>query len=256
MRHVKNLKTISLILGFSLVVFGCATSKNINKTESGMTVTTEGTSEGLRLDFHNIPDDAYSIFVSFLDINENEQNEEFATTQIYIWENTLTNLKHSGYLICPFVKNGRYYSIMVFVYTMADFENNFDNPVPIIYSTSGIAGGGIFLTNNPSLNFTDMNRTVTLSEMPIFSEEVIYSARGMFQFTNYVLIDGSSYGGGMSHWNEFVYPVREMLSETQEHFGFTGDFPVNAMAHILLMNNEYEWSVFVAKAHEVAIMSF
>ena len=60
----------------------------------------------------------------------------------------------------------------------------------------------------------------------------------------------------MSHWNEFVYPVREMLSETQEHFGFTGDFPVNAMAHILLMNNEHEWSVLVAKANEAAIMSF
>jgi len=47
-----------------------------------------------------------------------------------------------------------------------------------------------------------------------------------------------------------------MLSETQEHFGFTGDFPVNAMTHILLMNNKYEWSVLVAKANEVAIMSF
>ena len=256
MHLFKNLKTIFLILVFSLAVFGCATGKNVNKTGSGMTVTAEGTSEGLRLDFHNIPDDTCSIFISFLDINTNEQNEEFATTQIYIWENTLANLKHSGYLICPFVKNGHEYSIMVLAYTMADFENNFDNPTPIIYSTSGIAGGGIFMTNNPSLNFTDMNSTVTLSEMPIFSEKVIYSTRGMFQFTNYVLIDGGSYGGGMSYWNEFVYPVREMLRETQEHFGFTGNFPVNAMAHILLMNNEYEWSVLVAKANEVVIMSF
>jgi hypothetical protein len=109
MQQVYSLRKISLILCAVLVFLGCN-----SKAEVGFSVTADGTSEGIRLYFNNIPEDAYSIFVSFLDLSKHDQNEEFATTQIYIWKNDLSNLKHSGYLICPFVKNGHEYAIMSF----------------------------------------------------------------------------------------------------------------------------------------------
>jgi hypothetical protein len=47
-----------------------------------------------------------------------------------------------------------------------------------------------------------------------------------------------------------------VLSKTQEHFGFTGDYPVNAFVYCCLLNGNTEWSVAVAKAGKDAIMSF
>jgi hypothetical protein len=232
----------------------------VNHTETGFFVTAEGTSEGIELGFNNIPEDTYSLFVG---INTNDEGNELLSTHIYIWDNELSKnelsiLKQSGYLPCPFVKNGHEYTVTVTVYTWNDFENTFDIIRDFLtYSTNVVAGGGIYLTNNPSLKFTDENSTVTLSEMPVFSEEVIYSPDGLFQFNNFVIMDdGNSYGGGLAYWNELIYPVRQVLSGTQEHFGFTGDFPVNASVYGCLINGNHEWSVIVAKAEEEAIMSF
>jgi hypothetical protein len=260
MRQFFTLRKISLILCFIFVLFGCAENKDIAKAETGFYVTAEGISEGIRMDFYNIPEDTYSLFIG---INLNDQGEELFDSNIYIWDNEfskneLSKLKQSGYLQCPFVKNGHEYTVTVTVYTWNDFENNFEvNGNFLSYSTDVTAGGGIYLTNNPSLNFTDGNSTVTLSEMPEFSEDVIYSSEGLFQFNNFVIMDdGNSYGGGLSYWNELIYPVRQVLSSTQEHFGFTGDFPVNASVYSCLMDGDHEWSVIVAKAEEEAIMSF
>ena len=260
MQHFKAFKVFSLILGFALVTFGCATGKN---QVSDFSVIAKGTSEGIELSFSNIPKDTYSLYISFSDITTNSQKTDISDTNIYIWDNDaskneLTKLRQSGNLLCPFVKNGHEYSITVTVYTVKDFENNFDIIRDFLtYSTNAIAGGGIYLTNNPALNFTDENTTVTLSEMPMFSEKVVYSPDGLFEFNNFVLMDdGNSYGGGISHWNELIYPVRQVLSGTQEHFGFTGDFPVNAYVYSCLLDGNLEWSVIVAKAKEKAIMSF
>ena len=257
MRQICTLRKISFIVCFTLVFLGCATNKSATNTEIGFSITAEGTSEGISLHLTNIPEDTYSLQVSFLDIPTNDQAGEIFGTNIYIWDNELTLLKQSGNLLCPFVKNGHEYTVTVAVFTNSDFENGFENRDYENLSTNAVAGGGIYLTNNPSLNFTDENRTVTLSEMPVFSEEVSYSPNGLFQFTNFVLIDdGNSYGGGIAYWNKLIYPVREVLSGTQEHFGFTGDFPVNATVSCCLIYGNLEWNVVVARAEKEAIMSF
>ena len=258
MQRVYTLRKISLILCVIFLFLGCNP-----KAEVDFSVTANGTSEGIRLYFHNIPEDTYSIFISFWDITAYGQTDDkFSGTNVYIFDNDLSKnelskIKTSGNLICPFVENGHKYSINVTVYTINDYENNFEGiKNPLTYSTSVIASGGIYLTNNPTLNFTDENSTVTLSEMPTFSKEVVYSQNGLLQFTNFVLIDGNSYGGGMSYWNELIYPARQIPSSTQEHFGFEGNFPVNASVYSILFDGDFEWSVIIAKAEENAIMSF
>jgi len=257
MRRISTLTGIYFLLCFIPVFFGCATIKDAGIAEAGFSVAAEGTPEGIRVHFSNIPEDTYSLLVSFFDITANEQAKEASGTNTYICENKLALLKQSGHLLCPFARNGHEYNVNVVVYTNNDFENGFESRDYENISVNVVAGGGIYLSNNPSLNFTDENKTVTLSETPVFSGEVVYSPNGLFQYTNFVLIDdGKSYGGGIAYWNELTYPAREVLGGTQEHFGFTGDFPVNAAVSCCLIYENFEWNVIIARAEEEAIMSF
>lgn len=239
---------IASILVIGSIFFGCATNRGI--TESGMSVTATGTSEGIRLEFKNIPKNTDALFVRLFDITSDGQQagdpEAEKSTAIYIHGERLAELKQSGNLLCPFARNEHEYTV-----TIWDYNRNSE-----IKLTNIIAGGGIYLTNNPTLSFTDNNRTVTLSEMPTFSTEVTFSPKGLLEFSNFVIVDDNLYGGGMSGWEDLTYPVREVLSGTQEHFGFTGNFPVNASVRCLLVYDNYEWAVAVAKAEETAIMSF
>lgn len=239
---------IAVILAIVTVFFSCATNRGI--TENTMSVTAEGTTEGIVLHFSNIPENTRALMVRIFDITADgqptEDPEAEKSTLFYIHEERLAELKRSGTLLCPFVRNGHEYTVFIYDYT-TKYE---------IELTNVIAGGGIYLTNNPTLNFTDNNMTVTLSEMPTFSEEVSISPRGLLEFLNFVIIDDNLYGGGMGGWNELTYPARQVLSDTQEHFGFTGDFPVNAAVRCLLVYDNDEWAVAVAKAEGTAIMSF
>ena len=254
---VKNFISSAVLVIIS-VFFGCATNKGI--TETGMSVTAKGTSEGIVLLFNDIPQDIYSLQIGFFDITSNDIvnfEKDVPNTFVYINENNLDELKRKGNILCPFAVCGHEYSIVVSLVTISDLENNFENSNFAACTANAVAGGGIFLTNNPSLVFTNENRDVALSEIPTFSGKVEYSPKGLFRYLNFVIMeDGSNYGGGISHWNELTYPVRETLSKTQEHFGFNGDFPVNATVAGILMYNGIEWDVMVAKAEEEAIMSF
>lgn len=235
-----------LVIGF--VFFSCATNKNV--TKSGMSVTATGTAEGIVLEFNNIPESTRALMVKLFDIIADGQPtsdpDAEKSTLIYIHEENLVELKQSGILLCPFVRNGHEYTVSIWDYT-------YNSEIRL---TNVIANGGIYITNNPTLNFTDNNLTVTLSEMPTFSEEVTISPNGLLEFVNFVIINDNLYGGGKRGWEKLTYPVREVLSSTQEHFGFTGNFPVNAAVRCLLIYNNYEWAVAVAKAEETAIMSF
>ena len=239
---------IASVLLIGYVFFSCATNRGV--TESGMSVTATGTTEGIVLEFNNIPENTRALMVKLFDITADGQQttdpEAEKSTIIYIHEEELAELKQSGILLCPFARNGHEYTVSV-----RDYTSNSE-----IIFTNVIAGGGIYITNNPTLNFTDNNRTVTLSEMPIFSDKVTISPNGLFEFVNFVIINDDLYGGGMRGWNELTYPVREVLSDTQEHFGFTGNLPVSATVRCLLVYNNYEWAVAVAKAEEKAIMTF
>ena len=108
MRHFKALKTqtwlvISLILGFALVTFGCATvsssngfTKDKNGVISGLTVIAKGSSEGIYLYFDNIP-----------------QNVQYFSG---FQGNDLEQIRNTNILLCPFVKSGHEYEITVIAY--------------------------------------------------------------------------------------------------------------------------------------------
>jgi hypothetical protein len=234
-----------------MIFGGCATNKDVIRTDTK--VTAKGTPEGIQLDFINIPNDTSHLFIGIWESTKNndlQTNVSFFNDSLGYSGNVLSDLNKSGSLICPFLKEGQEYTIYVSF-------NDIDLKPINMFTLNAVAGGGIYLTNKPILEFTDENTTVTLSEMPEFSEEVKFPSQGKLEFTNFVIMeDGSTYGGGWSHWNELSYPAREVLSGTQEHFGFTGYFPVTAFVHCWLIDGNTEWSVAVAKTDENAIMSF
>jgi hypothetical protein len=169
----------------------------------------------------------------------------------------LAELRSTKTLLCPFVKNGHEYNITVLV------TDNYQNTER--YSTNAIAGGGIYLTNNPFLKFTNGNETLSLSEMPTFSDEVLFSEASLFDYSIYVRVDpewimnrGDHIGGGGERTNELnsdfvqstISAIKDGVAE-EYSFTLTGELPIFGMAHCLLNYGNKEWIVAVAISNDV-----
>ena len=180
MRRNTSFKVINFILGLSLVIFcllagSCATGKDLNKIDAGMSVSAAGTSEGILLQINNIPEDTNSLNITLWDISE----VDYLQKQVYIKGGELAGLRNTGELLCPFVKNGHEYRIQIFTYSEADqFSAQ-------LYTARAVALGGIYPVNNPQLSFNDEYKRIELSAKPIFSDDVVYAKNGLF--LNYYL---------------------------------------------------------------------
>jgi len=252
---------IAAILVIGLVFFSYAANKDI--TETGMNVTATGTTEGISLHFSNIPENAVLLSVSLLDITENDQigasfhirDDEMANSY------KLTELKESGNLVLPFVKPEHEY--MITVHLRIGSMDNYDSEE---YSVNNvIAGGGIYMTNRPSLRFTNDNSSLTLSEMPEFSGEVSYSQgsyrqQGIFYYSISVYTDEKT-GYSDGDWsNELTFDsVFQMIDNIKQDFGndveFAGDLPVHAHVYCALKYGNMERTILIAKTEDV-IFSF
>lgn len=247
------LRKFILILICVLVVFSCATNRTLIKTETDFSFTAEGSFDGIILYFHNIPDNAVHINVSFGDVTGNNQiihdimfwdNELFG---FQISENELNDLKKSPTLLIPFVKDGHEYEITVLISTNIELNDL------TTFTKNVIANGGIYITNNPILDFTENNRNLTLSERPTFSEEVIFSQNGLFSYNVWVKMDDESTRGGGGNWNDLTFPAHEIYNGAQEYFGFTGILPVVAYVQANLIHSNMEWRVGIATAEEILV---
>jgi hypothetical protein len=138
-----------------------------------------------------------------------------------------------------------------------------------MYKTKAIAGGGIYLANKPLLNFINGNNTLTLSEMPVFSEEVVFSPNAIFDYSIYVRVDpnwinneGDHIGGGGERTNNLstdsvqstVAAIKEGVFNNYSHM-ISGNMPIFGNAYSLLVYENNEWIVAVAQSEDV-IVSF
>lgn len=255
MHQVKILRNIFLIFCIGLLVLGCVTNKGTTKNDSVFSISTERALNGIILHFNNIPEDTVHLSVSFMDIADN--NKVFH--QVQFWDNEafgfiktmneLADLRQTRTLLAPFAKSGHEYIISVYLYSDTNLENWTD------YSSSAIAGGGIFIINNPSLYFTDQNRYLTLSELPIFSEEVDFSENmGSFAYGIMVRLNDENTPSSSQNWNGLTYPVYQLLNDSQEHFGFVGTLPVVGSVQTNIVYNEIEWIVGVSSTEEALIL--
>jgi len=234
---------ISLFLCFILVSFGCANGKNV----SDFSVTAEGTSEGIVLQFKNIPENTTDISLTFVDINTKDQPE----TVVILNLNVLDEVKKTGNLLCPFAENGREYFIRV--YRLIGTET----AEKIV--TGAVAGGGIYLINTPLLQFIDGNKTIALSEMPAFSDKVVFSTDEFLNYYTYVRRDnGGIIGIGGEAANSLTSSDSVRLNEDVAGMYsslLTDNMLMYGTAHCLLEYGNMEWSVQVAQSEDI-IVSF
>lgn len=256
MHLFRYLRNISFILCISLLVFGCAANKSITNDYSTFYISAEQASNGIILNFNNIPENTILLSVSIVDITNNDQG----FYQVQFWDNEafgfiqpmneLADLRQTQTLLAPFARNGHEYAISVFLYADINLENWTD------YSTSAIAGGGIFMTNNPSIYFTDENTNLRLSELPIFSEEVEFSDNiGPLAYSVMFKLDDENTPSSSQNWNDLIYPINTLLTGAQKHFGFSGVFPVIGSVQGNVLHKNVEWVVSIANTEEV-IMTF
>ena len=231
----------ALVIGFMAIRL-ISRSLQTN-TEFGVTAIT--VPDGILLTFSNIPDDTTDLSITFVDINAKDKSE----TSVVLNYEAFDEVKKTRNLLCPFAANGREYLIRVYRLT------GFEMAEKIV--TGAIAGGGIYLTNTPLLHFENENNTFLLSEMPIFSEKVVFSQNGFLNYYTYVISDIGGYIGiGGDATNSLISSVSIQPNEdTARMFSdfLTGNLPLYGTAHCLLEYKNMEWIVQVARSEDVIV---
>ena len=238
---------ITFVLIFALVMGLTAkilVSKNM-ETSMEFGVTAEPVPEGILLTFNNIPEDTTDISLTFVDINAKDQPE----TVVIVNYEALDEMKKTGNLLCPFAEKGKEYLIRV--YRLIGVET--DEKIV----TGAVAGGGIYLTNTPLLHFTDDYKSLILSEMPEFSDKVVFSTNEYLNYYTYVRRDNGWFIGiGGDATNSLTsyrsVQLNDDVARMYSHL-LTNNMPMYGTAHCLLKYKNMEWIVQVAQSEDVIV---
>ena len=286
MRHCKAFRSrtrfaISLILGFALVSFGCATNKPVSgknhAANAGFGLTAKAVPEGLLLTFSNIPPDATHLWISVFSMGGTEESEythSFAgltDTSVRGWVNStrqLEKVKQTGKVLFPFVQSGRKYSISATVYTERDFElmrNRKDEDThPLSADAECIAKSGIYFDRKSvKLALNDTNSVVTLSSEPVFSSGVTFDAQ-KYSFDVAILVDEHrSIGVGDHHFPDglssdgltwtFEPGMTQNIKEDSVAVSWLESgvhYSAWAVARANIVYDDIKWTVEIAKTPE------
>lgn len=253
MQQIKSLKAITVIFVFSLAALGlfasgCATGKNLSKIDTGISATAAGTSEGILLQITNISENINGLNVILWNITEVDYLEK----RVYIKGAELAELRKTGELLCPFVKNGQEYSIQIYTHNKTEpFRAK-------LISVKAVALGGIYPLNNPQLSFDDEYKSITLSAKPIFSDEVVYAKEGLF--LNYFLSVHNENGeymhsGGEEWLKEFAFDFPWKSNGTKTYFRIPGNIMIDATVRCVLKYGDMEWDVGIVRTTNENISS-
>ena len=278
MQYLKTLRTISLVLAFVLVTFGCATSKN-NVINADFELTAEAVPEGILLIFSNIPSDATHLWIlvsSGSDDAETETSYNIISSYAGItdvsvqgWVNSTPNLemvKQTGKVIFPIVQTGIKYNISATVYNENEFYELRGDDVFLnhrIAYTDFTADSGIYF-NRDGVKF-DLNDThsfVNISSEPVFSSEVIFADQKYgFGVTILVDNDGRSIGVGEHHFPDglsqdgLTWTFEPQMTEVlrNDNGGWLEDgsnYTAWGTAYANIIFDDIKWCIEIAKTPE------
>jgi hypothetical protein len=247
MHHFKALRLISLILGFVLVIFGCATSKSHQSMNIGLKA--EAVPEGICLIFDNIPPEVTRLFISSSDWSiEITSPYDIVSNHADIRGGLLEQVKNSGKVILPFVKAGHEYSIHV-SFQKDDFKDIKGAEARVQCKPYS----GVFFDEIIELNLNDSFTNVTLSSEPIFPREVHYSFP---KYSITVAFDSENIGVGyftntISENTLTMYFEPEMSDDLKKgNYLKNGDYPAYITAYCNLIYDNIKWEVEIAKSQE------
>ena len=275
MQHFKALRVISLILGFTLFVFGCATGENhVSGADFGLTA--QAVQEGILLSFSNIPSDATHMWIhatSKGDTSENRYGEHFAyagitSPSVQGWVNAseqLEKVKQTRKIIFPIVQIGQNYRFSVHVYNQREMELYRESKGNMRFVTAEaecMAENGItFDRNFVKLVLNETNSVVTLSSEPKFSSEVTFATQKYsFGVTiNFTEIN-SSYGVGDHHYPDglstdektwiFEPEMTQNIKSDSVAMGWlesSSHYTTLAESYVNIIYDDIKWSVEIAK---------
>ena len=243
------------------VFFSCSADRSV--TEAGVNVTAAGTTEGLVLNFNDIPVDTVQINVTIQDISRNDYRNGYFDSAIQFEENELAELIETKTLICPFVKNDHEYQIVVNFWHNGWDKEEYKGDTQIIINA--VAGGGISPLNKPFLSFNDEYNSLVLSVKPEFPKGVIYSQNpsSFFYFCIGMENDlekGNNriyYGSIISHTDELICDISDIYNksnETKNELGLLNDSII--IAGFVGCNLKYEnsqWVVGITETDEIIV---
>jgi len=234
---------------FGVLFFACETTKSKTNSISDLTVKAKGSSEGIYLYLDNIPENTQYLSVSLYDITANDK----LYTGTNFHDNDLEQIRKTNIIVCPFVKNGHEYEITVITYIKTE-----NNVKPINSSTTtAIANGGIYIMNNPVLNWNNSNNIATLSARPLFSDEKINSQNNELIYALVFSCEksGGKVSGGVNELtNELIYDNTQNFNSIMEmigNIGLSGDIPIFADVQLSLEYKNIKWMITFAKSKDI-----
>jgi len=254
MRHFKAIGTISLILGFALVTFGCTKSKNQVSDFSDIKISAKTVTEGIRVTFTGysvIPPEIDNLKVIFRDWGkdgEPDWNEMDALASFNYFhdyfresfcENAIEQVKKTGKVTFPFVKKDHKYTITALFINGKDIIKKID--------TEFIADNGVYL-NEISLDLNGANTGVILSGKPGFTPNVKTESQKM---SYNIVICKDAYWPAIASditedlfWN-FEPRFSEYLKDTNVA---NGDYPAYVGANLNIIHNKISWILEIVKS--------
>jgi hypothetical protein len=250
---VKN-GVITFIFVFLVLITSCVSNRNVtneNQTTTSIRdiiITTHGSNNGIKLFFNYIPYDVNYMSVYLFNVTDNTKLDSFAEIKGI----ELENIKYNKLLICPFLIPGHEY--IIYLHIRSNFEQ-------YNFAMNAVSESGTYLVNNTSLDLLKNDNILYLSEMPIFSEEIIFCLEwSNFLYSVYILIprDDSFIAlpnaGFGEYLDELFFDFTDIL-ENADFWNMIGTFIAQATVSANLIYDNITWTVGIVKSDNF-IMSF
>ena len=258
MQHFKALRTrtwfaISLILGFTLVTFGCATSKSLQSVNIGLKA--DAVPEGICLSFDYIPPETTYMFIGIrkgLEKSPPVNPHNIVFNYSGIRDEALEQVKKTGKVIFPIVQSGEIYSI--------DVALNKEGYQPIEGIPEWInlectAGNGTYFDRNIELKLDNAHTTVTLSSEPVFSSKVNFDVN-KYSFNLQIIqkhteTEVQSFGINRdTDGLKWVFEPEITNSLNEDNDLEKGNYPAYITAFCNIIYDNIKWFVEIAKSSE------
>lgn len=254
MQKIRALRIISLVMGFVLVTFGCATSKS----RQNIGLKAETVPEGISLTFDYIPPETTSLFIGIqrgLEKSPPANPHNVIFNYSSITGDSLEQVKKIGRIVFPIVQSGETYKIS------AHFNKEGHQPIegiPEWITVECTAGNGIYFNKNIELKLDDAHTTVTLSSEPVFSSEVVFDTyKYSYDITiiqkhteTEVLSMGGSAGDHTTNALRCVFEPEWTNLLNEEKSLESGSYPAYVTAFCNIIYDNIKWFVEIAKTPE------
>ena len=260
--RIRTLAGISSVLVIALVIGFMAVRLVSGNWQTNMDfwVNAETVPDGILLTFSNIPEDTVHINVSLRDVTRNDYRKAYFDSAIELEENDLVKLREIKTLLCPFVKNGHEYTIVINYWHDGWDSEEYKGDTQLIINS--FAGGGISPMNDPLLYFNEENKVLVLSEKPIFSEGVTYTQEYSKNTSLYFYFcvgvednivkkgdDRIYYGSIINHSDELICDVSDIYNK----YNGNEKFIISGIMGCKINYMDLQWVVGIANTDEIIV---